>query len=1038
MIVGSVVDPQGASVPAAVVKLRNTESGIERSTITTREGNYSVPNLPPGTYDVQVEAPGFIRAETLGVRVFVGDHRDVNFVLVLPGVSQQIRVEATTPLVETTRTDNSTVVDNKQIDAQPVSNGGVGVSNDYMQLVATVPGVRFDADSTAPVGPGAYNIRSNIINVDGGNITDQVGTGRDALGATLDEVQEFQVLTNNYDAEYGQAGSLVINVVTKSGTNGFHGNAHAYFRGRNLSASNFFYNLTPEAALGRAPFQKQEWGVVAGGPFVKNHTFWFVSFEKTHVETPLTLTSLTPVTVVQPVNELLWSAKVDQQFAKKHHFSARFNVQRQFLDNVADAPSFADPESLTLVVSHDGMLNLGLTSTLTPQMVNEARFFWHRFLGDESTKSEQPGQLGANFYHGASICCPSVGVQNRYQFLDNLTWARGRHTFKTGFNISYFPYSSVFQQFHFGLYQGFPNPAPNPGLPTQFTIGVGPGFVESADDIYGFYAQDSWKLKSNLTLNYGLRYDVEVGAFQGGTIHAAGVPGGCLQGNGLIPACSSDHNNFQPRLGLAWSPNFGNGLLHSLFGDLGKSVIRAAAAETTEMAFLNVVLDSLTFDGVSLFTVSIKDPSVLSFYPNRPPSSALAPFIPTDRTFFGRPRPISNQLRNPEFRHFSLGIARQLGSNWLLELGYIGVLGFGQFGERDVNAPPVLPDVAHPGFFYLGPRPDPHFSAIRTNENSRTSAYHGFVAHISKQLSHHVQFQASYTLSKTLTSTEDFYGTSEPGDPSNIRAERSLSDSDIRHLVNFSAIFDTQGLLHTRGLNYLANDWTFGLIGQLHSRSPYPVSTGDVAFLGSFFPGMGNETQQRPNVLPDGTLVATNIASVSGTNLLVGPNGAKACGCPQTTFLAPSAADPGGPVDTFTRETVDFQFLNGNLGRNMGLGDRYYRFDLSLTKSFPIHEQVYLELRADFFNLFNHPNFIGFNGLDTLNLFPVSIDPNCRECLNAQTGFYIGSEGQRLKIQDLRHGRVSRDLLNPVFAGLGDPSGTGEPRQIQLVVKIKW
>lgn len=232
------------------------------------------------------------------------------------------------------------------------------------------------------------------------------------------------------------------------------------------------------------------------------------------------------------------------------------------------------------------------------------------------------------------------------------------------------------------------------------------------------------------------------------------------------------------------------------------------------------------------------------------------------------------------------------------------------------------------------------------------------------------------------------------------------------------------------------------MIGQRQSGRPYPVSTGDVPFATSAFFGAGSESQQRPNVLPDGTLVSTNIASAFGSNLLVSQAGRALCNCPQTTFLAPADADPRGSIDSFTGDLVDFQFVNGNLVRNAGHGDAYYRFDM-FSKAFPIRDQMRLELKADVFNIFNRPLFFLFNGNDVLSLMAPSADPNCRVCLNAFTGRYIGADGRQLKIQDLQNGRVSRDLLTPIFgpaggAGLGDPTGTDITRTIQLSVRFRW
>ncbi len=1077
---GTVLDPQGKAVPNAKVTARKVDTGQERGTTTSDEGIYVIPSLAPGVYDMRVEATGFNKGEIKGMNLQVGAVRDVNFNLALAGVTTEVKVSAAPPLVETTKTDVSTVINDKQMEGLPVLTSAIGPLNDYAVLAQNSPGVHFDFSNNSfdLIGPGAYNNRGNLVNIDGGNITDQVVSTRDTLGASLGEVKEFQIITNNYNAEYGQAGSLIINVVTKSGTNAFHGTAFAAFRGRNLGASNYFYNeFDSAAAVRRAPFQKQNWGVNAGGPFIKDKTFWFVNFEKVHQSIPLTLVNQAPdfrhsVTVDQPTNEILWSAKVDHRLSQNHQLSLRINFDRQLNDNVlVQISHFASPASLTSFVINDNTFNAGLVSTVTPRVVNEARFFWHRFLNLLPTKSSVPGQRGSDFYLGAAFCCPQGGRQNRYQFVDNITWSRGTHTIKSGVNISDFPYFSLFQQFHFGVWEGFPSPGATlspttcntstgtGNCPNTFTFALGPGAVHTGDVISGLYVQDSWKIKQNLTLNYGIRYDYENGAFRGGTVERAG--GGCFQANGIIPACSSDNNNWQPRVGLAWSPRFETGFLHAVFGGPDRSVIRASIAEVTELAYLNISLDSLNFDGVTLLTKSLAvttGPSgLLQYFPGAPPASALAS---GSSTFFGRIRPTSDHLKNPESRHLSFDVTRQIRNNYVVHVGYIGVLGFGQFGERDANFPTILADPAHAGFFYFGARPNSSFGAIRMQENSRSSAYHGGYIQVQKQYGHHFQAQGSYTYSKTLSSTEDFYGTSEPGDPRNIRAERGLAQNDVRHLGNFSFVFDTNKLVSESFFKQVVNDWSIGIVGLLHSGTPYPISTGEGPFTGSVFFGVGAESSQRPNVLPDGTLIATNIASNSGANLQISPAGVAACVasgqpvCPTaTTFLAPAGANPSGPIDSFTGGLVDFQFLNGNLGRNVGIGDPFYRFDLGVGKTFHVGERVALEFRADIVNLFNHPNFILFNGADALDFFSIPSltvtasgggtipNPNfhnCTSCIDPFTGHYLGSSGQVLHLSDLQHGKVSKDLTNPVFNGVGDPTAAGDPRIFQLQFKIKW
>ena len=1102
---GRVVDQQGAVIPGAAIVARNVDTGLQRSTTASSQGDYQIANLPPGTYDVSASSSNFAASRIPRVVIQVGDQRDVNFRLSIGSTQQTVEVTAEAPIVESTKTEISTVVSDQDVARLPATSafsiaGTSGVNgnmNDYAGMALSAPGVRYDTSGNSGdlIGPGAFNNRGNSYNVDGGNISDQVISTRDTQGASVDEVKEFQVITNNYNAEFGQAGGVILNVITKSGTNGLHGDFHFFARGRNLQASNFFYNQglfsTPEVCPAssvesgnltkldgcpRAHYFKHETGFTLGGPLVKDKTFWFASYEKLLAGSPQTLTPPSGnVTVNQPDDEVMWSTKLDHQLNAANHISLRFNVQRITQDNqLIQIPTRAAPDSLVSSVVHDHTLNGSVVSAVTPTLVNEARVFWHRYLSSTPDKSTLPGLRGPNFYEHAAFCCPQGADQNRYQGYDNLTWNKGAHTLKAGVSMTYFPYLSLFQQYHFGVWNfGSPFPPTGPGggnQPVSFRVGIGPAKVNAKDNIYGWFAQDSWKLTPNLTMNYGLRWDYEAGAFKGGSISGKG--GTCFQGNGIISACSSDKNNFQPRLAFAYSPSFGGGLGHLLFGDANKSLITAAFGEITQLAFLNVQLDSLNFDGVNLLTPTIPltntgDPrvqAILGQYPNRPSLASLAPFLPVGH--FGTVRPISANLRNPETRQVSLTVQREISNSTLLQLQYVGAFGFGQFGERDLNFPPILQDPAHPGFFYLGPTPNSAFGPIREQENSRTSSYNGGVISLTRRFARHVQFNTSYTFSKTMSSTEDFYGPSEPGDPRCIGCERGLAYNDARHAANFSVVFDSEKAVGGGFLAKLMNNWQFGMLGNLHSGNPYDVSTGDVTDAVSFFPGLGAETQQRPNVLTNGTLSALNIGNgFSGTNMLISPAGVSACLaaygnnaslCPvATTFAAPASANPQGPQDSLciaagvNCSPVDFQFVNGSLQRNSGRGDPYYRFDTSVTRSFPIplREAMRVELRADFFNVFNHTNFLLANGNDALNALsvPAPGSPNfhnCTNCIDPFTGFYRGVNGQALTIQQLQKGRINpKAIVNTgagLFGSIGDPTFADIARQIQLSLHVRF
>ncbi len=328
-----------------------------------------------------------------------------------------------------------------------------GNMNDYAALAVGAPGVRFDltGDSADLVGPGQVNNRSNRYNVDGVPMNDITTVARDALGASVEEVKEFQVITNNYNAENGQAGGLILNVITKSGTNSIHGDFHFYARGTNLEGIHYFTKLSGDNSP--PPYFKHETGFTLGGPVIKDKTFWFVSYEKLLAGVPLPL-SFPPgssTTVTQGDDEVLWSAKVDHQINSKNLFTVRFNAQRSTQSNLpVQTPAASAPSSLTGVVFHDHTLNFSETATLTPHVVNEARVSWHRFLSQTPDNSSQPGQRTADTYQFADFCCPQGAGQDWYRGSNNLTWTRGAHTLKAGVSMDYVPWSSLFPQFHFG------------------------------------------------------------------------------------------------------------------------------------------------------------------------------------------------------------------------------------------------------------------------------------------------------------------------------------------------------------------------------------------------------------------------------------------------------------------------------------------------------------------------------------------------------------------------------------------------------------
>jgi hypothetical protein len=447
--------------------------------------------------------------------------------------------------------------------------------------------------------------------------------------------------------------------------------------------------------------------------------------------------------------------------------------------------------------------------------------------------------------------------------------------------------------------------------------------------------------------------------------------------------------------------------------------------------------------------------ALFASYPNAPSASVLAAFAPAGSGQFGRVRPISPNLKNPEMRMVNFGVEHQFTNTLMAGAQFIGQYGFGLFGERDRNAPPLIADPAHAGFFYYGPRPNTHFGAIRTNENSRTSSYNGLLVDVQKKFSNHVQFVGSYTWAHALTSGEDFFGLSEPGDFVNIKPERGPAFNDIRHAANMGVVLDSGRLTTNRYAGFIANNLGLSWVGQIQSGRPYPISTGASEFgNGSRFFGAGSETQQRPNVLPDGTLSVAGLGSAFGDLGLFantpGPNGSHAacvsagftdayCNSLQNTFLAPGAASGSGSVDVLSGETVDFKQANGNLVRDAGRGSPFAKFDASLHKAYSIpgRENIKVDVRFDAFNIFNHSNWTSFNTNDVLTSLPFSLDNTCTGC-QRPNGTFVGNNGHVLHLSDLQHGKVSKNLASPVFNLLGDPGADDSPRKLQFSFHVRF
>ncbi|HVF28211.1 MAG TPA: TonB-dependent receptor, partial [Pyrinomonadaceae bacterium] len=536
-IEGRVLDPQGAVVPGSTVTAINQETGLERSVNADDEGNYRLILLPPGSYTVRANGQGFAQTESRDVAVTVGGATPLDVNLSVSGSSETVTITGDAPIVETTRTSVSTTVNQRAIENLPV-NG-----RNYLDFATLTPGVVRDPTRQGDLSVGGQKGTLNNLQVDG---TDNNNTffgqafGRTGVRPPYqfseESVQEFQVNQNGFSAEFGRAGGAVINVVTKSGTNEFHGGVFEYFRDEALNANTA--NLKATQALGnrpniRPPSQINQFGGRIGGPIVKNRAFFFFTYDGQRqnlpnpveppnffAQTAAIQALLLPRLETYPVNrdQDVYMVKTDISLNNSNQLSLRFNrqnftgVNNEFTGQLAAEEHSGN--SLAKTTTFSGTL----ASTISTSVVNEFRFQFARDEEPGTANSDLPEtqiNTGGGFLLlGRNNFSPRETTIKRVQFIDNLSYVRGRHNFKTGIDINidrvlnFFP--GFFNgQYTFNSYADFAANRPSAftqrfGLPNTSGPTTNPDLTD-----YAVFAQDDWRVTPQLTLNLGLRYDYQ-------------------------------------------------------------------------------------------------------------------------------------------------------------------------------------------------------------------------------------------------------------------------------------------------------------------------------------------------------------------------------------------------------------------------------------------------------------------------------------------------------------------------------------------------
>ncbi len=1036
---GVVTDPNGAAVSGATVTATDIGKGTTRTVTSDANGNYVILSLLPSNYTVKAEASGFASSTINNVPLEVGQQSALDIKLGVGTVGAVVDVlQGEQVLVDTERTQQSSVISSRQLNNLPINR------RNFLDFALLTPGVT-DADNIndstdfrvaqtpqSGLSFGGNNGRGNSINVDGSTADTPSGGARDVV--SQEAVQEFQVDRNSYAAEFGGASGGVINIISKTGSNAYHGSAFGYFRNKRFDARNAF-DFNPQ---GKSPFSRQQFGGSLGGKIIENKTFFFVSAEglrqnqttfvtlndsltnglriaapnaasdqnffltylagraafaplATGVRGLLTTPSARTSNLYAATNgqfparstNALFSGRVDHTFGSSDTAFLRVNYARSNNINQATGALNAFSRGNNVKAPSAGVL-LSENHTFNNTTINELRaqfYYYNLRVTPNDPIGPEINILGfGNF--GRDIFLPSNSYTKQFDVADTLSLVRGSHTIKTGvvlqfqhvstnsetylpgtFRFGALPFASLFtaaqrtaigQQITADATAGVITPAQagllgttlsnqtsstinalqayNINAPQVYQQGFGLPFYAGNSQRYSVFGQDTWKVRPNITLSYGLRYFLQNEADP-------------------IPL---DKNNFQPRVGFSWDV-FNN----------AKTVIRGGAgiftgqidnqitnvtntlASGTEPFNINIVVSAITLPSTYSSAFIYQTLLAQGVIGNRQ-------IVASDLTQFGLNtapgRPLEARIRigkdfqNSETYQTSLAVQQDLGHGFAAEVSYLftrglhiirpvdvrqyEVTGTSPFtGQPTVRATQLgcytIPGIPAAGFNCsatggaLTGNFLPRFALDAEYQSVANTFYHAGTLQITKRFSQNYSLNANYTYAKSIDESTDFNTDYLAQNPLNVRADRSLSAFDQRHRAVISAVI---------------------------------ISPFENAFLKGF-------------------VFSPILTAGSGRpfNLLIG-----------------------------TDTNSDSRLYNDRpalAGRNTGKGEPYYSFDMRLARRFFAREQRYLELTFEAFNLFNHTNFNGINNIvGTACVANFATNPNCASATNV---IPINARGRR-------------------------------------------
>jgi hypothetical protein len=798
---GRVTDPSTAVVEGAQITARHTATNLTNTARSDRHGRFRFPYLKLGTYEIKVQHSGFA-ASSCTVNLTVGSAFDLPFALSIEAKETSLTVDADTAALETSRSQVAGTITQTEVADLPL-NG-----RNFLDLALVIPGVsptntgsnQLFAETSAVPGQGLSvgsqrNFSNNFI-VDGLSANDDAA-GLSGIFYGVDVVQEFQVVTSGGQAELGRALGGYINMVTKSGTNTVHGDLYGYVRNQRFNAANPL-SKDIQAAITKLPVTQAQYGASLGGPIQRDRTFFFSNFEQRRLnQSGLTTISAANVAAINtrlaavgyrgsPISTGLYSSpvdntnllgKVEHQFSRKDMFSVRYSLYDVDGRNSRSAGGLTAPTASSHLDNRDQTIAIGNILTLSPRTVNETRAQYTRSsLAAPASDPRGPAvSISGVATFGTASGSPTGRHNNLYQIVDNISHQMGPHALRAGVDFLYndttiaYP-RSINGNYSFSSLANFLTGTYNN---SGFTQTFGNSVVAQTSPNVAFYAQDEWKVNSHLTLNLGVRYDLQ-----------------------YLKTIHTDTNNISPRAGFAWSPEASR-----------RTVIRGSFGLFYDRVPLRAVANAL-LSSENTTNLAPTSQISLSLSPAQSGAPVFPNILPTSPTgFLVNFTTMNRDLQNAYSVQTSFEVERQLTTRTTVSAGYQRMRGLHLIMSINQNAPACVAAGTNNGC-----RPNAGYANNSQYNSAADSKYNALHVSFMQRPSRWGHYRISYAWSKAMDNVGEFFFSS-PIDTRNIWLDYGRSDDDQRHRV----VFD--GAVHSHG---------FQLSGMLqyYSALPFHITSG--------------------------------------------------------------------------------------------------------------------------------------------------------------------------------------------------------------------